>query len=406
MKITGLTATPVAVPLHPAPSVSKMRMGPRVMLGVIVEVFTDEGLTGIGETPAVLGADISAKIVRSAEKVLVGKELDAINPLMKMLYVQYNLAHLHIHAASWALSGIEMALWDLAGQRAGMPLYQLWGGAYRKKVEFYGDVERQELSGMTARAAQLAKLGFKTIYTKVGLDPDDDVAAVAAMRRGAPGGDVKIRVDANQAWSTGVAISTINRMAEYGMEFVDQPVIMYNIEALRDVKRSVSVPIAGHESCWTMYELLNVLKANAVDYIHVDARFDAGYTGARISAGMAEAAGVQCVQHSFFELGVAFAMNLHLIASCPNFTLANQLVEYNILQDDVLCGGPLKMEGPHVEVPEGPGVGVRLDQARMAKYHELYIKEVLEKGFERETENHYYAAMHMRPYFKNMPNGL
>lgn len=402
MKITDVKATPVAIPLKASQTKSKMRMGPRVMLGVIVEIFTDDGIVGIGETPAVLGADISTSIVESTKSVLVGKDPSNINKLVKSLYVQYNLTHLHIHTASWALSGIEMALWDIAGQRANMPLYQLWGGAYRTKVEFYGDVERQELSGMTQRAKELADLGFKTIYTKVGLDPDDDVAAVAAMRKGAPDRSIKIRVDANQSWSTGVAINTINRMQDYGMEFVDQPVIMYNIDALKDVKRSVSVPIAGHESCWTMYELLNVIKANAVDYIHVDARFDAGYTGARISAGMAEAAGIQCIQHSFFELGVAFAMNLHLIASCPNFTLANQLVEYNILEDDIICGGPLKMNGPYVDVPDAPGVGVRLDNEKMEQYNELYIKEVLEKGFERETENHYYAAMHMRPYFKDM----
>ena len=376
------------------------------MIGVIVQVITDEGIIGIGETPAILGADISAEIVRTARKMLIGKDPTAINPIMKTLYVQYNLGHLHIHAASWALSGIEMALWDIAGQRAGIPLYQLWGGAYRKRIEFYGDIERQEHSGMTQRAKELVDLGFKVIYTKVGLDPDDDVAAVAAMRKGAPDKNVKIRVDANQAWPTGVAVSTINRMAEYGIEFVDQPVLMYNIEALQDVKRSVSVPIAGHESCWTMYEVFNVLKKNAVDYIHIDARFDAGYTGARISAGIAEAAGVQCVGHSYFELGVTFAMNLHLFASCPNFTLANQLVEYNILEDDILCGGPLKMDGPYVDVPEGPGIGVRLDSERMNKYSELYIKEVMEKGFERKTENHYYAAMHMRPYFKNSPRGL
>jgi len=319
---------------------------------------------------------------------------------MKELYAQYYLAHLHIHAGSWAVSGIEMALWDIAGQRAGMPLYQLWGGAFRKKIEFYGYIERQELDGMKKEAARLAAQGYHSIYTKVGFDPEDDIAAVAAIRSGAPDPRVRIRVDANQSWSTGVAINTINRMAEYGMEFVDQPVLMYNLDALKEVKKSVTVPIAGHESAWTMYDMLNVLKANAVDYVHIDGRFDAGYTGSRISAGMAEAAGIQCIHHSYLEVGVAFAMNLHMIAATPNCTLPNQGSEYHVMEDDVLEGGLLQMEGPYCRVPEGPGLGVRLDPARMDKYNAKYRKEILEAGKERITENPYYTGMHLRPYFK------
>ncbi len=400
MKITDIIVTPVAVPLKPSPTASKMRKGPRVVLEGLVEITTDEGLTGIGETPCFLGNDLATEIVRSAKPALIGKDPRNVNKLLKELYVHYNLVHLHMHSGSWAFSGIEMALWDIVGKRAGKPLYQVWGGAYRKRIEFIGGVERQELDGMTAQAAELAALGYKIIYTKVGFDPEDDLAAVAAMRRGAPDPSVKIRVDANQAWSTGVAINTINRMAEYGMEFVDQPVLMYNLDALKMVKNSVVVPIAGHECGWTMYDVLNAVKQSAIDYLHVDGRFDTGYTGSKISAGIAEAAGIQCVHHCYFQLGLALAMNLHMIASTPNITLANQGDSYSSLEDDILAGGKMSKEpGPYREVPEGPGIGVALDPERVAKYNELYIKEVLEKGFERETESHYYGAMHLRPYF-------
>jgi len=223
------------------------------------------------------------------------------------------------------------------------------------------------------------------------------------MRKGAPDPAVKIRVDANQSWSTGVAINTINKMEPYGIEWVEQPVIMYNIDALRDVKNAVNVPILGHEANWTMYDLMNVLKSNAVDYVKLDGRFDAGYTGVRISAGMAEAAGVQCAHHSFFILGVAVAGSLHVIASCPNFSMANSMSEYADMLDDVIVGGPLRMkQAPYMEVPETPGIGVSIDEERLKKYHELYVKEILEKGFERETEVHYYTAMFMRTYFKDI----
>ena len=133
MKITDIIVTPVAVPVKPAETASKMRIGARVMPAVLVEVLTDEGITGIGESPSVLGLDLTAEFVRSAKEFMVGEDPSQINVLMKKLYARYNLTHLHVHLGNWALNGIELALWDIAGKRAGMPLYQLWGGAYRKK---------------------------------------------------------------------------------------------------------------------------------------------------------------------------------------------------------------------------------------------------------------------------------
>ena len=403
MIITDIKATPVAVPLRKADTKSKMRKGPNAVIAVIVEVFTDEGITGIGETPAVLGLDLSTAIVNSTRPILVGRDPSDINVLMKRLYVMYNANHLHIHTACWAFSGIELALWDIAAKKAGVPLYELWGGSFRSRIELIGIIERQEPEGLEKEARRLMNAGYKTIYTKLGMDPDDDVEAVAAMRRGAPDPSVVICGDANQAWSTGVAVNTINRMEPYGMGWIEQPTIRYNLKALKDVKNRINVPILGHEVNWTMYELVNVLRENCVDYVKLDGRFDAGYTGVRISAGMAEAAGVQCVHHSFFQLGISFAGILHVMASCPNFSMACSWGEYEFMLDDVIVGGPLRMkEPPYLDIPDTPGIGVELDRDKLQFYNEFYVREIFEKGYERETERPYYTAMFMRPYFKDI----
>lgn len=403
MKITDIKATPVAVPLKPSETKSKMRKGPNAVIAVIVQVFTDEGYMGIGETPAVLGLDLSSSIVNSARNILVGQECENITLLMKMLYVQYNANHLHMHVANWAFSGIELALWDILAQRAGMPLYQIWGGAFRNKVEIIGVIERQESAGMESMARQMVQEGYRTLYTKIGMDPEDDIRAIAAMRKGAQDPSVKICGDANQAWSTGEAISIINRMEQYGIGWIEQPVMMYNLDALKHVRDHVNVPILGHESNWTMYDLVNVIKKDCVDYVKLDGRFDAGYNGVRISAGMAEAAGIQCVHHSFFQLGIALAGSLHVMASCPNFSMACSMSEYRSMLDDVIVGGPMQMKhSPYMDVPQGPGIGVKLDEEKLNKYYEYYVKEILEPGYERETENPYYTAMYMRPYLKAM----
>lgn len=169
------------------------------------------------------------------------------------------------------------------------------------------------------------------------------------------------------------------------------------------VKHRTAVPILGHEVNWTMYELINVLRENCVDCVKLDGRFDAGYTGVRISAGMAEAAGIPCVHHSFFQLGISLAGSLHVMASCPNFTLASSWGEYGKMIDDVIIGGPLKMKTvPYLEIPTAPGIGVELDRDKLALYHSFYQKEIYEKGYERETERPYYTAMFMRPYFKDI----
>lgn len=403
MKITDIVATPVAVPLEKAETTSRMRKGPNAVIAVIVEVHTDEGIVGIGETPAVLGVDLSTAIVNSTKPLLLGRDAKDINVLMKRLYVVYNANHLHHHAASWAFSGIELALWDIAARKAGVPLYQLWGGSFRDKIELIGIIERQDLDGMEREARRLSEAGFRTIYTKLGMDPDDDVAAVAAMRRGASDPGIVICGDANQAWPVGVAVNTINRMEPYGMGWIEQPTIRYNLKSLSDVKHRTAVPILGHEVNWTMYELINVLRENCVDCVKLDGRFDAGYTGVRISAGMAEAAGIPCVHHSFFQLGISLAGSLHVMASCPNFTLASSWGEYGKMIDDVIIGGPLKMKTvPYLEIPTAPGIGVELDRDKLALYHSFYQKEIYEKGYERETERSYYTAMFMRPYFKDI----
>lgn len=401
MKVRDVVTTSVAVPLAGETVTSRYRSGARMLVSVLVEVHTDTGLVGLGEAPPVLGADLTEGIVTSAAELIRGENPLHVNRIMKMLYATYNLAHVHPHAANWALNSLDMALWDLAGKTAGRPLYELWGGPFRRDVTYYGHVERQEPPAMARVAHQLADAGFTTLYTKVGLDREDDVAAVAALREGAPSPHVKIRVDANQSWSPHEAITMINAMAPYGLEFVDQPVLMFNLEGLRRVREGVPVPIAAHESGWTMYEMLNVVKHQAADVLHVDPRFDMGLSGARLSAGIAEAAGLPVVAHSFGELGVGFAANMHLIAACPNFTLANQEDGYRELADDVIMGGPLPFRGPVAAVPDGPGLGVTLDPARVKEYKDYYQREVRDRGQDRALNTTLYKAMYLRPHLQH-----
>jgi L-alanine-DL-glutamate epimerase-like enolase superfamily enzyme len=395
MKITGLKSTVVAVPTQKAAESEVSARHDRV--AVLVEVYTDEGLTGLGEAPNPVGAEVTKTIVDSAEPLLVGKDPTQAEVVKKTLYAHYNLTHLHIHAACWALNGIDMALWDIVGKACRRPLYQIWGGAFRKRIEFYGQVDVASPAETAAQAAALAEEGYGTIYIKIGFDEREDLARIRAIRE-AIGPERKIRVDANQSWSVGEAVRIIRRLAEYDLEFVDQPVLMYNVDALAAVRASVDVPIASHESSWTMYEAANVLKQGAADVIHIDPRFDAGFMGARITAGMAEAAGVPVLTHSFGELGVAQCAYMHLIASAPNFTLANQS-SYRRLADDIIRGGPLTFRDGCLDLPEAPGIGVELDSEKVETYARHYCENVQGKEFSRPWLRPQYMMMQYRRFF-------
>lgn len=403
MKIIGLKATPVAVPLKASNGDNYLHTGPSVLIEGILEVFTDEGITGIAEIPVVAGATMAVELVRSMEQFVRGKDPADVNVILKELYSRYNLNHLHVHTANWAVNCIERACWDILGQKAGLPLYKLWGGGFRKEVEVFGYITAEQLNEIRETARERAAQGYKVIYVKVGFDtPEYDVEVVRTIREAAPDSSIKIRVDANQSWTVGEAIHVINQMEPYGMDCVDQPVIMYNLDALKTVRNAVSVPIAAHEATWTMYDVLHVIKENAADIIHIDPRFDIGYHGARISAGIAEAAGVPVICHAYYELGVALMERMHLCAACPACTMVHQIGEYEYLQDDIIAGEKLQIRGGKIALPDAPGLGVTLDHDKLAKYHEVYVREVKEAGFENSTESPLYGAQFTRKYLKDL----
>jgi L-alanine-DL-glutamate epimerase-like enolase superfamily enzyme len=381
VKITDLTSTIVAVPLTHAHPSSLDVIGRAPCVSVTVEVQTDTGLVGVGESPVVTGAEICKAMIDSVKPQLLGEDPFKIEKIRRRLYAHVYLTHFHLHAANWAYSGIEMALWDIVGKACEQPLHRLWGGGYRDKVKFWGWVPHTKLSTIAAESKRLVREGYDTLYLKVGIDPKNDVASVKTIRD-AVGYEVELRVDANQAWTPGTAVRLIRKMEKYDLEFVEQPVLMYNLDALAHVRKSVGTPILAHESSWTFHDALNVIKHEAADAIQLDPRFDGGLAGFRTAAGMAEAAGIGAVLHSFFELGITTAFFLHAVSSSPAFIYANQTL-YAFLSDDVLKGGMMKFRNGHLTVPQKPGLGVELDKAKVEKYSKLYRNKVLGKEFEK-----------------------
>jgi L-alanine-DL-glutamate epimerase-like enolase superfamily enzyme len=229
---------------------------------------------------------------------------------------------------------------------------------------------RTDQDQMVERAKKAVERGFRTIYMKVGIDPEEDVRLVRAVRE-AVGSGPNLRVDANEAWSPSQAINMIRKMEEYDLEFVEQPVHFRDFDGMATVRRSVDVPIAANQTSWTQFDVLEVIKREAADIVLTDPHQLGGLFIFKKVAAMLEFAGIPIVKHTFCDLGVSANAAMHVVASSPNFTYANQTYG-DYLSDDIIQGGLPNFEGDCVSVSQRPGIGVELDPERMEKYSKLY----------------------------------
>lgn len=349
------------------------------MVSILLEVDTDEGVVGLGEAAAYPSADIVLAVIRSIEPLVVGESPFHIERIMKRIDI-ISTWH-HVRATSPAIAAVEMACWDIVGKHSGQPLVNLFGGKVRDEVEFFYYLSHKPASGMAADAAKGCAEGFRTFYLKVGSgDPSQDIERVEAIRSAA-GPDAKIRVDANEAWSSAATIRIIGEMERFGLELVEQPISGRNLAEMAYLRSRISTPLLANEASWTRYDQLELIKAGAADVVSVDNQMDGGLLNLKRGAGMCEVAGLPVLKHSLGELGVAVYAGVHVMASTPNFIYANQGYG-SFLSDDVIKGdGPLPYENGCLGVPEGPGIGVELDGERVAEYAELYRREARSFSF-------------------------
>jgi L-alanine-DL-glutamate epimerase-like enolase superfamily enzyme len=298
-------------------------------------------------------------IIESSKRFLVGEDPFNIENIMRKLWGAGLIDHR-------VMSGVEMALWDVVGKACQKPLYKLLGGAITKKIPFAPWLNRKEPKQMAREALDFVRRGFKTFYIKVGIDPDEDVEAVKTVREGI-GEKYSIRVDANEAWTPGVAVKMIKRLERYNLEFVEDPTFGYGMARVR---RAVETPICSGAE--TTHEIFRVVKEGWADVIgHIDPRMQGGILNSKKVCAICEMAGLPVVAHAGWELSIATNAVLHIAASTPNFIFPNQTY-YMYLTDDICRGGMLNFEDGCMSVPETPGLGIELDQEKVNRYAELY----------------------------------
>jgi muconate cycloisomerase len=341
-----------------------------------VELFTDEGLVGIGETdPALAFTGESQQTVMAMLQHHLGPAVIELDPRA--------LEALHQRMAAvtagnpFAKAAIDLACHDLLGKSLGVPVYQLLGGLVRDRVPIMWSLGSDPPQENVRQAVAKVEEGYRTIGLKLGvLPPDADIERVAQVRR-AIGPEIKLRCDANQGWSVGTAIKTIHKLEEFDVAMVEQPVPRWDIEGLAQVVDAVSTPVGVDESLSSPRDALRVIKNRAADFYSIKTTKQGGLLKAKEIAAMVNAAGGKLFVNSMIEMGVSVMSGLHFAASTPGlFDIGHALTSVRRLKDDILKQ-PVIYQGAEIVVPQDRiGLGVELDEAKMAQYTvgEFWIK--------------------------------
>ena len=387
MKITRLETIPLRVPLKAAVAIRSGRGGAHTESPfLLVRVHTDAGIVGLGEascTPRWSGEDqvTGAHLIRAyLEPLLVGG-----NPLeVENLSARFRLA---FAANFFTKAAVEMALWDIAGQAAGKPVYELLDGPVREFVPTKWSVSGVE----PAKAADIARWavaqGFRAMKVKVGTEPDADVARVAAVRA-AVGPDIKLGVDANGGWSARTAAETVERLRRFNLSFVEQPLPPEDNLLLPELRKSFrsgaasgaegaqrvphpdGLPIVADESVYSLADARLLAHLGAVDALSIYVGKAGGIGPARAIAEFAASAGLRCTLGSNLELGVGSAAMVHLALAARGISAEEfpcDIIGPFYYEDDIVRE-PLPIRAGDARATTRPGLGVELDEAKLARY--------------------------------------
>ncbi len=336
----------------------------------LVKITTEDGLVGWGE-----GAAASLIDELLAPLIMGGDPMQRAGLWERMFHALYN-ANIFVGLAGSALSAIDIALWDLAGKATGLPAHALLGGKVRDRVAVYATglyyTEGEFPDRLLDEARSYVEQGFTGMKTKVGgLTVEEDVRRVRALRE-AIGPDVRLMVDANEAYNATTAIRIGHKLAELDLMWFEEPVNAQDVEAYLQVKDALPMAIAGGENLRTRFEFKDYLARRAYDIAQPDIMHCGGITEMARICAMANAHGVQVNPHVWGS-PIMIAATLHLTATlppCPTARDPQPYAQEPVMEFDrtpsairqQVCVEPFDQRDSYIRVPEGPGLGIEVDE--------------------------------------------
>lgn len=366
MKIERIEIIPFEVPYRRGDVTTSL--GRHASLrNVLLGLYTDTGDVGWGEAaplPTHSGEtqeSILALLQHSFGPLLLGQDPQAIplrlRDMDRLLYGQ-----------PFSKCAVEFALHDLVGRHLGIPLYQLLGGKCRDTYPLGWTIGWKSVEATVEEAVDAASRGFKAVKLKIG-NPDwkVDVNRIRAVR-GALGGDVPIRVDANQGYTPSEAVQVIARLEASNLQLVEQPVPRWDIDGLAYVRSRVGPPIMADEAAFSVHDVLRLVERGAADILNVKPQKFGGLLCSRQAAAVAAAGNMRVFASGRMCSGIGVAAATHLYASLPTADFEGEFVDGVLVGTDDLLVEPIEVQNGFVRVPGGPGVGVSLDRGKLERY--------------------------------------
>ena len=386
MEITGVTATTIEVPLtglddHLGIAPYTTNHGElESMERVLVSVETDAGITGWGEMRVFLSPAATKAILEDGVGPLItGQSPFEIERLRRQVFVEYTNVDMFF-------SAVETACWDIVGKALDRPVYELLGGwtapaqgslQHRASIgtadrtptpvpiAFCLGILPPEESRVKAREALEA--GFSVLKTKAGRDWRTDVERIIAMHDETDG-QLEFRLDPNQGWTPDQAVRVGSLLEDAGvyLQYIEQPIRVDAHRSLARLRQRLRQPIAPNEDTYISHNLLSLVEAGAMDVGVLDLTPAGGISGLRQQAAVLEMAGVPFTHHCAFDLGIRTAAILHAASGIPGFSLPPDSTYYaweaNIIDE------PFELDDGCLPVPDGPGLGVSVDEATVEEH--------------------------------------
>ncbi|MGH2405540.1 MAG: mandelate racemase/muconate lactonizing enzyme family protein [bacterium] len=330
----------------------------------LVRITTDDGLVGYGESHAPVAPGVVVSIINELlTPLLIGENPLAIDRLWEKMYASMRIRGHHTGFMSEAMAGIDIALWDIAGKAAGLPIHLLMGGGYHDKVRLYqSHLPVLEPAEMAAIAKHHAEEGFHGIKISGGAGADVDIRNVERIRE-AVGGNVALMLDAAGVYDPPTAVKIGRALERNDVLFFEDPLPCEDYAGFAELCRTLDVAVAMGETETTRYQFNRRLTMGGVDVVLPDICRANGLTECRRIAMLADIYNVKLCPHNSVCSAVHHAASLQLCAAIPNFLLYEFWSGYNPILDIVTA--PLAPDHGYLHVPNGPGLGIEIDEEKL-----------------------------------------
>lgn len=369
MRIEGVQALPLRIPFSEPFTIAAPSEQTRDHLEVlVVRLFSDDGLIGIGETQAWRRQN-SAETLPGLKHIvdahyqprLVGRSPRQISAIMHDL----NAA---VPGNLYAQAAVGDALYDLVARSFDLPLCELLGGPCRSTVPVGMPLSISDTDALMSGAERLYRRGYRHLRVKIGMDPAQDLNNVRALREHFRD-DVVLRADANGGMTYWDALRLLKRLEGFGLDIVEQPVAGWDLEGMSALCRKVEIPISGDESLGTDHSLIEIARRRAAAIVQTKGGKNGGIHYIRKLWSIADAAGIGIFPGNHPTTSIGAAAVAHLCAAWPELPIVGDFhagaCEW--IEGDIVVS-PLRVEDAHVQVPRGPGLGMEIDEKKLEKY--------------------------------------